>query len=254
MRIKNGFKAEVIRLKNKLTFSAKAEEVENTPQVEPTTTSNNEPTPSTPVAPVNYEDLLAMTRKQEKDKLYPQIQKLESENKALVEKNNANLLAVGQKESEIAELKKTIEDLKATSNKGASEKEKELQTTIDNLTKKIEELETNTISREDVEKEIREEYEVKLYREQKLREMGDKIIPELVVGATKEDIDKSLEISQAQFNKIQERILNSLGTTVPIVNTNVSSFQNANVSLEDIAKLDPRSPEYAQLRAKLGVR
>lgn len=250
MRIQNGFKAEKNKFMNKLIISAKAEEVEVEPPVEGTP---NEPTTPVAPSPVNYEDLLAMTRKQEKDKLYPIIQKLETENKALVEKNNANLLAVGQKESEIAELKKTIEDLKATSNKGASEKEKELQSTIDNLTKEIEELKSTTISREDVEKEIREEYEVKLYREQKLREMGDTVIPELVVGSTKEDIDKSLEISQAQFNKIQERILNSLGT-VPVVNTNVSSFQNANVSLEDIAKLDPRSPEYAQLRAKLGVR
>lgn len=256
MRKQNGFKAESTNFINKLIIRAKAEEV-TPPVTEPVTppVENNTPPTTEPVAPtVNYEDLLAMTRKQEKDKLYPQIKKLEKENKELVEKNNANLLAIGQKESEIATLNKTIEDLKANSNKSASETEKELQKTIDNLTKEINDLKNNTVSREDIEKEIREEYEVKLYREQKLRELGESVIPELVVGTTKEDIDKSLEASQEQYKKIQERILSSLGTTVPVVNTNVSSFQNANVSLEDIAKLDPRSPEYAQLRAKLGVR
>lgn len=253
MRIKQGFITERINFIKKLTLTAKAEEQppvegEDTKPTEPTTPV--EGSPSTPT--INYEDLIAQARKQEKAKLYPQIEKLEKENKALVEKNNANLLVIGEKESEITTLNKTIADLKASSNKGASEVEKELNKRIAELEKELTDIKADTVSREEIENEIKAEYEVKLFREQKLREVGDSIIPELVSGTTKEEIEASIKVAQDRFKEIQDKIMGSV--IVPVSNTSVSSFQKANVSLDDIAKLDPRSPEYAQLRAKLGVR
>lgn len=256
MRKQNGFITEKNNFIKKLFFmTAKAEEgtqaQDPKPQEgEPTTPTQEPSQPTSTTSSINYEDLIARARQQEKDKLYPQIKKLEEEKKALIEKNNANLLSLGEKDSEITALKKEIETLKS---KGASSEEKRLLSENDDLKKKLAELEANTISREEIEKEIKAEYEVKLYREQKLREVGDTVIPELVTGATKEEIDNSIKNAQERFNQIQEKILGSTGR-VPLSNTSVSSFQNANISLEDIAKLDPSSPEYAQLRVKLGLR
>ena len=107
-------------------------------------------------------------------------------------------------------------------------------------------------TREEIEAEIRAEYDVKLYREQKLREVGDTVIPELVTGTTIEEIDASIKVSQERYNQITSKFLG--GVQVPVANVNTSSFQAKDLKIEDIANLDPRSPEYAQLRARLGLK
>ena len=133
-----------------------------------------------------------------------------------------------------------------------SERETALQNEIESLKTTIANMEKDAISVEEIESSIRAEYEVKLYREQKLREIGDTVIPELIVGTTKEEIDASIVASQERFNQISNKILGSV--QVPVANVSTSSFQSKDLKLEDIANLDPRSPEYAQLRAKLGLR
>ena len=86
MIAKRGFNTKT-NLVNKvikgIIFSAKAEEpiVNETPQEEVKTT---------PV--VNYEDLIAKARKEEKDKLYSQLQGKDSKINDLTEKNNSLLL------------------------------------------------------------------------------------------------------------------------------------------------------------------
>lgn len=211
-----------------------------------------EPAPQGQAPTVNFEDLIANARKQEKDKLYPQIKKLEEEKKVLTEKNNNYLLTIGEKDAKISELETKISDLTNNASKGASEKEKSLTSEIEKLKTQIKTMEETTISREDVEKEIRDEYEVKLYREQKLREVGDTVIPELIMGSTKEEIDASVKISQERYSQITERVLG--GVQVPVANVNTSSFGTKDLKIEDIANLDPRSPEYAQLRTQLGLK
>lgn len=251
MRIKNGINTERTNLFKKLMcINVFAEEVSTDNQ----TQQQNEPVaPETPKQPtVNFEDLIANARSQEKAKLYPQIDKLKEEKNALTEKNNAHLLTIGEKDSEIRELKAKIEKLEKASGEGASEREKTLLAEIDTLKAKIKEMETTVVSREDLESEIRGEYEVKLYREQKLREVGDTVIPELITGSTKEEIDASIEISKKRYEEITNRVIGSVN--VPVANTNLSSVHAKDLKIEDIANLDPRSPEYAQLRAKLGLK
>lgn len=249
MRTQHGLNTKTNNIMRKLILVAKAEE--GTENATPTT--GEQTTPQTPVAPtINIEDLMAKARSEEKAKLYPKIEKLEKEKQTLIEKNNANLLSLGEKDALITSLNKEIEQLKATSNKTVSDKEKELLSQIEQLKAENEELKTNTVSREELENEIKAVYDVKLYREQKLRELGDTVIPDLVMGTTKEDIDKSIELSQARLKEIQDRLIGSY--ELPIANTNVASFQKANVSVEDIVNLNPSSPEYAQLRAKLGIK
>lgn len=243
MKTPKAFKTKINELFKTISFTVQAEEpqgdeqIEETPQVEET---------STPQPTVNFEDLIANARKQEKDKLYPQIKKLEEEKKKLVEKNNQHLLTIGEKDARIKELELL------TNSDSVSEKETALQNEIESLKTTIANMEKDAISVEEIESSIRAEYEVKLYREQKLREIGDTVIPELIVGTTKEEIDASIVASQERFNQISNKILGSV--QVPVANVSTSSFQSKDLKLEDIANLDPRSPEYAQLRAKLGLR
>ena len=251
MRIKKGFITEKTNLLKKIMFMPVfAEEPQGT---EPTngqepTEPQNQPSVNT----VNFEDLIAKARQQEKAKLYPQIQKLQEQNNALTEKNNAHLLTIGEKDARISELEKQLAESDNASKKGASEKEASLLSKIAELEKELTDIKANTVSREEIEAEIKAEYDVKLYREQKLREVGDTVIPELITGTTIEEIDASIKVSQERYNQITSKFLG--GVQVPVANVNTSSFQAKDLKIEDIANLDPRSPEYAQLRARLGLR
>ncbi len=77
-----------------------------------------EPTPAEPApaepqkTPINYEDLISKARKEEKDKLYPQIESLKTQINSWTEKANTHLITIAEKDSEIAELKKQVETLK----------------------------------------------------------------------------------------------------------------------------------------------
>ena len=117
MRTQHGLNTKRNNIMKKLFLVAKAEEgnVADTN----TTATTGETTPT-----INIEDLMAKARSEEKAKLYPKIEKLEKENKALVEKNNTHLLSLGEKDALITSLNKEIEQLKATSNKTVSDKEK----------------------------------------------------------------------------------------------------------------------------------
>ena len=251
MRIKKGFITEKTNLLKKIMFMPVfAEEPQGTEPTEPQGNGTTEPQPQANT--VNFEDLIAKARQQEKAKLYPQIQKLQEQNNALTEKNNAHLLTIGEKDARISELEKQLAESDNANKKGASEKEASLLSKIAELEKELTDIKANTVSREEIEAEIKAEYDVKLYREQKLREVGDTVIPELITGTTIEEIDASIKVSQERYNQITSKVLG--GVQVPVANVNTSSFQAKDLKIEDIANLDPRSPEYAQLRARLGLK
>lgn len=254
---RNSLCAMVTKMMGKVLPRVLAEEP--TGGADPTPNGDPNPQPqggadpqATKTPTVNYEDLIANARRQEKEKLYPQIKKLEDDKNALIEKNNNNLLALGEKDSEIASLKKQLKELTEASTKGDSEVVKQLKKQVSDLQKENEDLKANTVSREDVENEIKAEYEVKLYREQQLREAGDHVIPELITGSTKEEIDASIELAKKRYEEISSKVLN--GVQAPLNNGGMSALKNEDLKIEDIANLDPRSPEYAQLRAKLGLK
>lgn len=252
MKTPKVIKAKMNAIFEKVSFRVQAEEQPKEDDKEDSQQGGQSSTTTPQTTTVNFEDLIANARKQEKDKLYPQIKKLEEENKKLIDKNNQHLLTIGEKDAKIQELQSEITKAKDNTTKSTSERETALLNEVEALKTQIANMEQDAISVNDLESSIRAEYEVKLYREQKLREVGDTVIPELITGTTKEEIDASVLASQERFNQISNKILGSV--TMPVANVNTSSFQSKDLKLEDIANLDPRSPEYAQLRAKLGLR
>ena len=244
------------------TFSLKvfAEEPNND---EPNNEPSGEPTPT-----INYEDLIAKARREEKEKQYKTIEKLKTQVNTLTEQHNGDLLKVADLDKQLKEAK----DKLTTASSGDTEEIKTLKATINTLNgekeeldKKVKEFESRKpVSREEVEAELRAEleaeYEVKTYKATKMMELKDDIlVPELVMGSTKEEIDASIQSALERSAKIKE----SLGITkdgkqkrTPKTpsNPSVSGIQDKEISLEYLASLDVSSPEYAKVRKQLGLK
>lgn len=227
-------------------FVAKAEEPEqgSEPQSQPQQ-PQTQPT-------VNFEDLITKARAEEKAKLYPKIQKLEGENAKLVEKNNSLLLDLGTKDAEISDLKSQIEKAKSSKEATESETVKALKDEIKTLKATIKDMESNAVDVDALTESIRGEYDVKLYREQRLREVGDTIIPELVMGTTKEEIDASITNAQSRFNDIIAKHGGNVAPTVTPNNVNTTSLNVKDFSVEDISNMTPQ--EWAEKRKMLGFK
>lgn len=213
---------------------------------------------------VNYEDLIAKARKEEKDKQYKTIEKLKGQINTLTEQHNNDLLDKANLEKQLQEANDKL--TKVGSND--SEEVKTLKGTISTLEKDKADLEqkikgfedTPPVSREEVVNEVRaeleKEYEVKTYKATKMAELKDEIlVPELVFGNTKEEIDASIKSALERSNEIKKNLgVKTQRTPKSPANPSVSKVQDSEVSLEKLATMDVRSPEYAQLRQQLGLR
>jgi chromosome segregation ATPase len=213
---------------------------------------------------INYEDLIAKARKEEKDKQYKAIEKLKGQINTLTEQHNNDLLKIAGLEEQV----KTANDNLAKVGTNDSQEVENLKNTIADLQKKNKDLEEqvkNTVSREEVEKEIRAEleteYEVKTYKAEKLAELKDEIlVPELVYGDTKEEIDASIAKAKERSAEIRNRLGytpnpdSNARTPKSPANPSVSRVQDNKSALDKLATLDVRSPEYAKLRSELGLR
>lgn len=251
MTMKCGFIAKTIIVRNVLkgmSITARAEEptVDNTPQ-EPQAPSQGNTVPT-----VNYEDLIAKARKEEKDKLYTQIQGKDSKITDLTEKNNSLLLDISAKDDEIQALKNEIKGLKSANTKSDNEKIRGLEEEKTQLLATIDQLKKEQAQIEEIENRIKNEYEVKLYRMEKLNSVGDEIISELVTGTTKEEIDSSFEVAKAKYDSIREKYISKSTNSIPVANVDTGSFNANTVNAMDITKMSPT--EWAEYRTKLGLK
>ena len=216
---------------------------------------------------INYEDLIAKARKEEKEKQYKSIEKLKSQVNTLTEQHNNDLLKVADLEKKLQE----ANDKLTKAGSGDSEELKTLKESVKTLEKEKKDLEDKVkdfeskkpVSREEVEAEVRAEleaeYEVKTYKATKMAELKDDIlVPELVFGNTKEEIDSSIQSALERSAEIKKNLgiseKHSKRTPKSPSNPSVNSVQDTEVSLEKLATMDVRSPEYAELRKQLGLK
>ena len=224
---------------------------------------------------INYEDLIAKARREEKEKQYKNVERLKTQINTLTEQHNTDLLTI----AELQEQLKAANEKLTTAGSGDSEEIKTLKATIKtlegekaDLDKKVKDYEANKPqSREDIEKEVRSElereYEVKTYKATKLAELKDQLlVPELVMGDSKEDIDTSIEAALARSEEIRK----SLGLSSPNGDkppkkdkekrtpkspSNPSGGNGGKeVDLDYLSTLDVRSQEYAKLRQQMGLK
>lgn len=258
-------KSGLNKLFNKLILTAFADEGEGTGTTVPPTTTNPNPTPTaegndpqTNSAPTfNFEQMIAQARKEEKEKLYPEIVKLRNDLKVMTTNNNNNLLEIAKLKEELAQYK----------NKGESEEVTKLKEELNKVKTEYSEFKKNTVSEEELRATLEKEFEVKTYLSEQKIANKDNILPmflDTVSGETKEDIDASIQKAIEMTNKAKEE----LGATSskpntdpnpatigkpPVANPN-GTVPKKDFDLEAIRKLDPRSPEYAEWRKSQGLR
>ena len=250
-----------------VSLRAFAEEV--TPPNSDTKDQDNGGNPSnTGSSVINYEDLIAKARKEEKEKQYKTIEKLRNQVDTLTTQHNNDLLKVADLEGKL----QTANDNLTKAGSGDSEEVKTLKETIKNLEadkgnleNKVKEFENNKpASREEIEASVRAEleteYEVKTYKATKMAELKEDIlVPELVFGNTKEEIDASIQSALERSAEIKKNLgisddKKQKRTPKTPANPSVSSVQDSEISLEKLATMDVRSPEYAKLRQQLGLK
>lgn len=242
---------------SKLALYAYAEEGEGKPEE-----GGEDPKPS-----VNFEQMISQARKEEKDKLYPRIQKAEEEKKVLTESVNKYLL-------EIAALKEELE--KAKNDSANLTKIKELEGKIADLEIENKTLKENAPNEEEIRKKIEAEYEIKLYAQEQISANKDSIISILIpeiTGNTKEEIDtaianakektkavkKDLGISvedddgEDKSKKKSQTTTTTKSKKVPVA-APASEESGEEYDAEYIRNLDPRSKEYAEFRKKMGLK
>lgn len=235
-----------------------------------------EPQPMAPQPQINYEDLIAQARKEEKEKLYPKIKQLEEENKKLVKTGNDNLIKIGDLTQSVSALNAELENFK--SGKVVSEEVTNLKAQLEALTAENTKLKEESPNVEQIRAEIEKEYEIKSYAtEQRNANKADVLSSFLdeITGTTKEEIDASVAKAKEKSLAIKKELglVDENGNPVnaqqkktpaekkeapkkaPAMNPPEDTGSNlARFDADYIRNLDPSSEEYAEFRKSLGLR
>lgn len=211
----------------------------------------NTPPPAQPS--VDFESLIAKARKEEKEKLYPEITKLKEDVEKKVTRINELLLAIGEKDEVISQKDKEIKELKTNSKKTDSQEVKDLNIKITELENKLAEKdgEISTIK-------------LTSYKDKKMAEAGGELIPELVTGNSEEEIDLAVEKAKERYKEIVSKIAPQQQTkpqnsnNIPPANPNTNAFNNQQVSTQSLSGLNLMTPEgrveYEKMRKQMGLK
>jgi archaellum component FlaC len=217
----------------------------NTPPTPPTGDPEPPKADPKPSGTVNFEELISKARKEERDKLYSDINKHR-------EKANNLLLVVQERDNEITTLKAEVEKLRGDYSKVSDELKTGVKTnkTVSELTATISGLERQL-------EDLQIQYETDVnslkldsFKREKVAEVGGELIPELVTGNTEEEILASIETAKQRYAEITQRALN--GVQMPRVNPSATQIQLKDISMDDISKMTPQ--EWAKHRAELGLK
>ena len=239
---------------------------------ETTEPGGDDPKPGANPAPtMNYEEMIARVRREEKDKLYGTIKKKDETIASLRESINGYIL-------QIAEYQKKLEEAQKQSN---PDEIKQLNDKVAELTAALEEAKKNTPNEDAIREQVKAEYEVKMYAKEQLAEHKDDILSiftEEVKGGTREEVDASIKAAVEKSTKVKKDLGlidengNPVGGTTkkksggkekgeepdkkktnpPVASP--ASMEDEGFDPEYIRNLDPRSPEYKEFRKKMSIR
>jgi len=215
-------------------------------------------TPLTPEAPAEKlytKEDLARVRTQEKDKLYPELERAKAELDALRREREAELAA---KQAEL--------DAKAAEERAKAEAEMDTRTLLEQRTQELrEELERERQARETATALFEREKqfaELSTYKQQRLEAERDAIIPELldlVVGNNPEEVNASLESLKERSARILEsaqqamqsarKDMKGASVTAPPTGPLDINSEQRTLTAQEIAAMPMN--EYAQYRQRL---
>lgn len=217
--------------------------------------------------PFDLGKLLAQARQEEKDKLYPEIQRLKSENALLQKQANEAIMEAGKAKQE-------LEVLRNNQDKTSSEEVTKLQAKVEALTEENKKLKESAPDESEIRKQLEAEYELKAYLKDKLEENKDKILSvyaKQVKGKTKEEIDAAIKKAIEDSDEIRKEVNGGKDSsedkedkkkkpaqkkkeeTPPAPNPSVS-VGGKEFTLDYIQGLDPRSKEYVEFRKQIGLK
>ena len=218
------------------------------------------PTTPTVSAALTREEALRLVedaRKEEKDKLYPQMEELQKTVRELQTDRDARQKSEQQAQQQAAEADRLRLEAEQTAVERLETQQREMELRLDSLRR---EAETERALRE---KES-EYAQVAQYRYERLQQESDAIAPQLVdyvVGSTVEEVEQSIEIAKAKTNQIlaelqnaqvnQQRAVAPPVTGMPPVDepNNISGERQMTLTPEDIRSMTVE--EYSQYRSQL---
>lgn len=203
---------------------------------------------------IDFESLIAKARKEEKEKLYPEITRLKEELEKKVTRINELLLAIGEKDEIISQKEKEIKDLGSNSKKSESQEVKDLKIKIADLENKLSEKDGEISS-----------IKLNSYKQFKMAEAGGEIIPELVTGSSEEEIDLAIEKAKARYKEIISKVTTTVNNSnlqssnsIPPVNPNTGNLDKGASTAMNLSGIDMMTAEgraeYNRLRVQLGMK
>lgn len=239
----------------------------------PDETNVNVETPVTPPTGTddgkvfNLEDI-QKARTDEKNKLYPQIEKLKAEVAKLNEKLSARLLSDSEKDEEINSKSEEIAVLTAKIEKLEAKGEKAKVT--DSLAKDLQVKLDEAIKALDAKDAEIAQIKLTSYKAEKIKGLDESVV-DIVSGNTEAEIDASVEKAKALYEKISAKFATkkeeekpetkpatSPTETLPKVNlssVDASSFNS--LKAEDIVGVDVTTPQgrkaWQEMKSKLGL-
>ncbi len=148
-------------------------------------------------------DLRNRIRSEERQKLHTQITNAKTANDSLTRQ-------LADKEKQVTDLEAKVASLEARAGQTESEALKEITKEVKRLTAElaVRERDLSTalasqVSREDIESELRKDYELEIHRLRLISTERDDIIPELVQGSTVEELEASVAKSKARLDALR---------------------------------------------------
>lgn len=223
--------------------------------------------------PFDLGKLLAQARQEEKEKLYPEIQRLKSENSLLQKQANDAIMEAGK-------VKQELEELRKNQGNASNEEITKLQAKVEALTEENKKLKESSPKEDEIRKQIEAEYELKAYLREKLEENKGRILSvyaKQVKGKTKEEIDAAIKKAIEDSDEIRKEVNggvdspsdseddgkkkkkkpnnnNRNDTEVPPAPNPSINVGDKEFTLDYIQGLDPRSKEYAEFRKQIGLK
>ena len=143
-------------------------------------------------------------RKQERDKLHADIDRLKNELAEKAKTCNENYITISNLQKELSSTKKEIQEFENKLAKAKEDGKMESNQELDNIKKELEEYKAKLAQAEKEFADYKSAEEVKAYRISKLADIDDEF-KELIKGSSKEEIDASYEQVKSLQNTVKEK-------------------------------------------------
>lgn len=188
---------------------------------------------------------LEKARKQERDKLHADIDRLKNDLAEKAKTCNENYITISNLQKDLGSAKKEIQDFENKLAKAKEDGKMESNQELENVKKELEEYKSKLAQAEKEFADYKSAEEVKAYRISKLADIDDEF-KELVKGSSKEEIDASYEQVKSLQNTVKEKY--SKKEQLPTPKTNPTVPKKTSDLIEKLKGMS--AEEYKEARKR----